>query len=577
MTINASERTNQRQLPTPENSTSPIRTLQERSSMDTPLTYSPIGEWEAPGPREGSTPATHQCGASQRQRCDQTGGESRAWCALEPGHTSPHGPPIETPESGPPANDDITGFNVVPERYATDSGREAIDIIRDSMSDHEFAVYCRANALKYSTRLGKKGEADGEKMRWYTEMSAHVLDPIGCQDPRSGRPGFTVYKRDSVRLVVGRPDVTVPGSTDATAEPVMSRRIPDADSTAYPWYGIVDPRQIMEGSDVYANATAVTGVWFDRPTAQAFLDATRYNFGPHARVFAFSGHASKQWRALCEEPANTAIFACVAESGARPLAEAEELRSGIEKLMAHCEPAVAALFQRLLDDTDARDSLCHLMGQDTDATEPGSATCEVHLPPFVIADALEMWTDGFRESKRRMRPLMAANGGRSGLDVELSHRVEAERKRLGNRAEIEAVAVAQGQVVYSPCSGCSENFAFDGDSTVCPVCRGPVVFVDDTSPPPACEHLEFDAEARIARLTDSVGVVTGFAADLRVSCAGCKEPFVWKGLEAGVDPNQPMVSIDGQELRAPITLAAGAPTALSEIAEALGQPPPGEA
>ena len=61
--------------------------------MDTPLTYSPIGEWEAPGPREGSTPATHQCGASQRQSCDQTGGESRAWCALGPGHTGPHGPP----------------------------------------------------------------------------------------------------------------------------------------------------------------------------------------------------------------------------------------------------------------------------------------------------------------------------------------------------------------------------------------------------------------------------------------------------------------------------------------------------
>ena len=29
---------------------------------------------------------------------------------------------------------------------------------------------------------------------------------------------------------------------------------------------------------------------------------------------------------------------------------------------------------------------------------------------------------------------MAVNGGRSGFDVELFHRVEAERKRLGNRA-----------------------------------------------------------------------------------------------------------------------------------------------
>jgi hypothetical protein len=51
------------------------------------------------------------------------------------------------------------------------------------------------------------------------------------------------------------------------------------------------------------------------------------------------------------------------------------------------------------------------------------------------------------------------------------------------------------------------------------------------------------------------GPVTSFYADVRISCA-CGEPFVFIGPGIGVSPRQPMVSFDGQELRAPIRPAS---------------------
>jgi thymidylate synthase (FAD) len=90
---------------------------------------------------------------------------------------------------------DETGFDVVPRRYATDSGREAIDVIRDTMTDHEFVVHCRGQALKYRLRLGKKGVDDGDKARWYEQMASHVLGLD--DDPRGRRPGFEPYRRAS--------------------------------------------------------------------------------------------------------------------------------------------------------------------------------------------------------------------------------------------------------------------------------------------------------------------------------------------------------------------------------------------
>ena len=89
--------------------------------------------------------------------------------------------------------DDETGFNVVPARYQG-TGREKIDQIRDSMSDTEFAVYCRGTAMKYDGR--DKGPEDAEKRRWYLEMADHVLR--GASDPRRNRQGFAPYQRASM-------------------------------------------------------------------------------------------------------------------------------------------------------------------------------------------------------------------------------------------------------------------------------------------------------------------------------------------------------------------------------------------
>lgn len=93
-------------------------------------------------------------------------------------------------------NDD-TGFDHAPERYVTDTGREAIDLIRDSMSDQEFAIWCRGTALKYALRDGKKGETDPEKRAWYEQMARHVLTGE-VPDPRHQRPDFEPYKRASL-------------------------------------------------------------------------------------------------------------------------------------------------------------------------------------------------------------------------------------------------------------------------------------------------------------------------------------------------------------------------------------------
>lgn len=98
-------------------------------------------------------------------------------------------------------NDDAnTGFTSVPTRYATASGREVIDLIRDSLSDEEFVAYCLGNAMKYRARAGKKGDAhlDFEKADFYGAMADHIRDPALTPDPRSARPDFTPYKRAGV-------------------------------------------------------------------------------------------------------------------------------------------------------------------------------------------------------------------------------------------------------------------------------------------------------------------------------------------------------------------------------------------
>ena len=69
-----------------------------------------------------------------------------------------------------------------------------------------------------------------------------------------------------------------------------------------------------------------------------------------------------------------------------------------------------------------------------------------------------------------------------------------------------------------------------------------------------CEHPDFSAWVEVARITEvEGGPVKGFAAEIRVRCVACDEPFRWIGnYEVGSVANRPTVSPDGYELRAPI-------------------------
>jgi hypothetical protein len=66
--------------------------------------------------------------------------------------------------------------------------------------------------------------------------------------------------------------------------------------------------------------------------------------------------------------------------------------------------------------------------------------------------------------------------------------------------------------------------------------------------PKDCVHDNFHADVRVARIED----VGKFVAEIRVTCVTCGEPFRFVGVPAGLSYAQPMVSIDGLELNAPI-------------------------
>lgn len=69
----------------------------------------------------------------------------------------------------------------------------------------------------------------------------------------------------------------------------------------------------------------------------------------------------------------------------------------------------------------------------------------------------------------------------------------------------------------------------------------------------ACSHESFKANVRVGRLTNTDGgPVTGYCADITVTCADCGLPFRFIGLAAGNHHAEPRVSVDGVELRAPL-------------------------
>lgn len=105
-------------------------------------------------------------------------------------------------------HDEQLGRDKAPDRY-TRSGRETIDLIRDSMSDAEFVAYGLGNVIRYRDRAGAKGpaEIDESKAAFYAQMAAHVdfhldamegrrgISAIDPGEPRAYRDGFAPYVR----------------------------------------------------------------------------------------------------------------------------------------------------------------------------------------------------------------------------------------------------------------------------------------------------------------------------------------------------------------------------------------------
>lgn len=60
--------------------------------------------------------------------------------------------------------------------------------------------------------------------------------------------------------------------------------------------------------------------------------------------------------------------------------------------------------------------------------------------------------------------------------------------------------------------------------------------------------MNFRAEVDVHRLTKTNdGPVTGYMADLRVSCAECGKRFQFLGMQPGIDTRGATISIDGLE------------------------------
>lgn len=70
----------------------------------------------------------------------------------------------------------------------------------------------------------------------------------------------------------------------------------------------------------------------------------------------------------------------------------------------------------------------------------------------------------------------------------------------------------------------------------------------------SCQHEDFSASVNIVPLVhdDAADSANVFMAEIRIVCAECEKPLGFKGVPCGVSLVEPMVSIDGLELRIPL-------------------------
>lgn len=81
----------------------------------------------------------------------------------------------------------------------------------------------------------------------------------------------------------------------------------------------------------------------------------------------------------------------------------------------------------------------------------------------------------------------------------------------------------------------------------------------------SCPHMNFAASVQVGRLTEDDEVtVKAYVADIRVKCADCDQLFRFRHNAFGSSPDFATVSVDSEEMRAPIEPAY--------VPEILGQP-----
>jgi hypothetical protein len=82
-----------------------------------------------------------------------------------------------------------------------------------------------------------------------------------------------------------------------------------------------------------------------------------------------------------------------------------------------------------------------------------------------------------------------------------------------------------------------------------------------------CEHEDFEVYAVVNRISkDEGGPISHYNAEIKVRCRHCETLFEFVGLPLGVSPYRPTVSMDGFEMRVPITpMGVPVPKGLPEM------------
>lgn len=106
----------------------------------------------------------------------------------------------------------------------------------------------------------------------------------------------------------------------------------DNEATAYPWWLIIDPKQMMKPEARIVGMSMITGPFVNRERAERYLKARSYAFSDRAVVWCASGHESEHWRKLVDN--HLPVLQDIADGGdglpdeAEPMTDEDPSRRG---------------------------------------------------------------------------------------------------------------------------------------------------------------------------------------------------------------------------------------------------------